>query len=193
LKREKNIGFTNQELVKLLNKSNNEIEEQKKEVLRQQIHKLISDSENTIRNILLGAYNYNDELFINSIKDKLEKYKNSNAIDLLEKWRNVKSRALNRDSSIIYYADFNHLIPLLSWCKIDIGKKYSNSPKNIREEFYKKIKELINQMEFIINPERNESFHSRLQILKYDELNAIFVDVSRFNSFCLKIKEDLDK
>lgn len=178
----KQIGYKDINCQNIYEKANKEKNKQKKEELIQKISFNIQEAEYELRNIILTALNFDE----NKLKDLLvEKDKK----DWIEQWESTKAKSLKSDVNIIHYCDLSQLRSLLSWCKDrilnlsrDISIKYKN--KDL-------LKNIVAILEGYVNQERNETFHSRLQLFELEDLENFIVDTRRLLNAINLLKENL--
>ncbi len=151
----KNIGYTDKNCVDIF-------ERVEKEKQRLENEKIISEIMLNIQNCDIKL----SELIMWSLDDEEEKLfelvKSKGKEDWINQWMSTKSKSLKKDVPAIHFSDLSHLRSILSWIKSDITNKIKDNSKNYQaKEFIKKI---IAYLESYISQERNESFHSRLQL-----------------------------
>jgi CRISPR/Cas system CMR-associated protein Cmr5 small subunit len=88
---------------------------------------------------------------------------------------------------LIHYSDLSHLISILSWVISKITNKIQDDSKKYQTE--KMLNNIAVHLKNYIKQERNESFHSRLQLYEIEELNNFLVDTRRTLETINKIME----
>lgn len=178
----KHIGYKDNNCQNIYEKAIKEINKQKKDELIQKISINIQDSEYELRSIILTSLN-NDE---NKLRELLiEKGKK----DWIEQWELTKAKSLSPDANIIHYSDISHLRSLLSWCKekvLNLSRDSANKYKN--KEL---LKNIVAILEGYVNQERNETFHSRLQLFELEKLEDFLVDTRRLLNIINELKDNL--
>ncbi len=178
----KHIGYKDNNCQNIYEKAIKEINKQKKDELIQKISINIQESEYELRIIILTSLN-NDE---NKLRELLtEKGKK----DWIEQWELTKAKSLSPDANIIHYSDISHLRSLLSWCKekvLYLSKDSANKYKN--KEL---LKNIVAILEGYVNQERNETFHSRLQLFELERLEDFLADTRRLLQIIKTLKDNL--
>lgn len=130
--------------------------------------------EASLRNLVLFVFDYDEDTFIKFVLEKQNKKVERNWI---EEWTFSKNKALNDSAPLIHYSDLSHLRALLSWIKPELkGKLFLKSKEERMNYLHQKLSESLNSY---INPERNESFHSRLHLFEKPKLIEFQVDTLR--------------
>jgi len=168
----KNIGFTDEwQCTKIYEKAKREITTEKRNNLIGQIMRNIQELEYSLRDkVVMWALDNDEQKLVDLVtrKDKEE---------WIERWKSTRTRSLKNDESLIHFSDLSDLRSLLSWTKsIFLGKIYGDKNQESAKELFKRI---TLELENFINNERNESFHSRLQLYEIEELNEFLVDTQR--------------
>jgi len=104
----------------------------------------------------------------------------------IDKWQFTKNKSLKKDEYIIHYSDLSHLRSILSWIKPQINNKLKDVSK--RENVTKLLNKIVEDLENYISQERQESFHSRLQLYDANNLNNFLVDTRRILEKINKLK-----
>jgi len=163
----KDIGYKDENCINIYEKAKKEKEKLECEELIKEISINIQNIEYDLRNIIVHALEYDEDALINLLKDK-------NKLEWREQWITTKKKALKNDELLIHYSDLSHLRSILSWTKSTISKK-TNNPYQAKQY----IKDIVAFLENYLAKERNETFHSRLQLYSKAELNKILVDTQR--------------
>jgi len=174
----KEIGYQDKNCVDVYEKAKKEKERIKKDEIIKQISSNIQNIELNLREIIMWALDYDEENLKSLV---LQKGKG----EWLEQWENTRSKSLKNDESLIHYSDLAHLRSLLSWTKQLIIDK----TKDIQNDIKEKIKSIIEYLEGHISAERNETFHSRLQLYDLEKLNEILVDTKKLLDLTSELKE----
>ncbi len=117
----------------------------------------------------MSCFDNDENSLINFIKEKGKE-------EWIDQWTVTRNKSLKKDELIIHYSDLSHLRSLISWCK---SLLLDQIPASLKYEAKEHIKKIIAYLENYITKERNETFHSRLQLYDIDELNEILVDTKR--------------
>ncbi len=177
----KKIGYQDENCTNIYEKSVKEKEIIKKEEIIKQISFNIQNIELNLRQIIMWALDYEEDELKSLVKQKGKE-------EWLEQWRNTKNKSLKSDESLIHYSDLAHLRSLLNWTKPLIIRKTNNLKIEVKE----KIKKIVAYLEDYVSKERNETFHSRLQLYDYEKLNWTLVDTERLLNETNEIKNILD-
>ena len=92
---------------------------------------------------------------------------------------------------LIHYSDLSHLRSILAWIRPEITNKVKDDSKKYAVKELLKI--IVAYLENYISPERNESFHSRLQLYETEKLNNFLVDTRRILEEINKLKNLIEK
>lgn len=87
---------------------------------------------------------------------------------------------------IIHFSDLSHLRSILSWIKPEIVNKMSSF--STKYDVKDILKNIIAYLENYVSQERQESFHSRLQLYEREELYNFLVDTKRILEEIKKLK-----
>jgi len=177
----KEIGYQDKNCVDIYEKAKKEKERIEKEEIIKQISSNIQNIELNLREIVMGALDYDEEELKSLIKQKGKE-------EWLEQWENTKNKSLKRDENLIHYSDLAHLRSLLSWTKPLITRKVIGGQYEIKE----KIKYIVAYLENYVSAERNETFHSRLQLYDFEKLNEILVDTKKLLNLTNELKDVFD-
>jgi len=148
----------------------------KTEIIKDILSK-ITECEMNLRRIVLTAVGFKDDSLSELVRKKGKE-------DWLDQWKLTKKKALSKDESIIHYSDLNQLKSVFIWVKPDLIKISKHEENKIREL----ISEISNSLEKQFTPQRNESFHSRLELLGEEGLNEVKVDIRRISRNIISLK-----
>ncbi len=177
----KEIGYQDKNCMDIYQKAKKEKERIEKEEIIKQISSNIQNIELNLREIIMYALDYDEEELKSLIKQKGKE-------EWLEKWENTRNKSLKCDENLIHYSDLAHLRSLLAWTKSLITKREIERQYEIKN----KIKYIVAYLENYISAERNETFHSRLQLYDFEKLNEILVDTKRLLNLTNDLKDILD-
>jgi len=177
----KEIGYKDENCINIYEKSIKEKEIIQKDEIIKQISSNIQHIELNLREIIMWSLDYDEEKLKSLVTQKGKK-------EWLEQWKNIKSKSLKRDESLIHYSDLAHLRSLLNWTKPLIIREAINSKHEVAE----KVKKLVAYLEDYVSKERNETFHSRLQLYDFDKLNWTLVDTERLLDETEKLRDILN-
>jgi len=174
------IGFKDKNCVYIYEKAESEKKLKEKNEIIGKIMLNIQECEAKLRQLVMWSLDNKEEKLLELIKSK-------DKSEWIDQWQLTRNKALKKDEVLIHYSDLSQLRSVLSWVKSEITNKIQdNSKKN-------QIRELLNYtvvyLEKYISPERNESFHSRLQLYEIEELNNFLVDTRRTLETINKIME----
>lgn len=174
------IGFKDKNCVDIYEKAESEKKLKEKNEIIGKIMLNIQECEAKLRQLVMWSLDNKEEKLLELIKSK-------DKSEWIDQWQLTRNKALKKDEVLIHYSDLSQLRSVLSWVKSEITNKIQdNSKKN-------QIRELLNYtvvyLEKYISPERNESFHSRLQLYEIEELNNFLVDTRRTLETINKIME----
>jgi tetratricopeptide (TPR) repeat protein len=174
------VGFKDKNCIDVYEKAKREKKLKEKNEIIGKIMLNIQECEAKLRQLVMWSLDNKEEKLVELVKSK-------NKSEWIDQWQLTKNKALKKDEVLIYYSDLSQLRSVLSWVKSEITNKIQdNSKKN-------QIKELLNNtvvyLENYISKERNESFHSRLQLYEIEELNDFLVDTRRTLETINKIME----
>ena len=163
------IGYKDKICTEIYKKSKKEIMLKEKNELIKEILYNIQECEFEIRKMIMWSLDDNENNLIELVKSKGKE-------EWINQWRITKSKSLKKDEILIWYTDLSQLRSLLAWTKNDfINKVTASNRYAVRES----IKRIVAYIENYINYERNESFHSRLQLYEISELKNFLVDTQR--------------
>jgi len=179
----KYLGYKDDNCVKIYEKAIKEKAKKQKDEIIQKISLNIQEAEHLLRSIIMDSL-CNDENEL--IKLLSEKGKD----EWFKQWKETKAKALNSDAMLIYYSDISHIRSLISWCKEKINSSKEN---NLRYKNKELIKNIVASLERYVNQERNETFHSRLQLYEKDRLDEFIVDTRRLLQLIEELKDNIAK
>jgi hypothetical protein len=140
----------------------------------------IQECELKLRQLVMWSLDNKEEKLLELVRSK-------DLSEWIDQWQLTKNKSLKKDEALIHYSDLSHLRSILSWVRPKITNKIQDDSKK------NQIKELLNNtvvyLEKYISQERNESFHSRLQLYEIEELNNFLVDTRRTLETINKIME----
>lgn len=142
----------------------------------------ITECETNLRRIVQVALGFNED----SLKALINKRGKE---EWLDQWELTKKKALSKDESIIFYSDLNQLKSVFIWVKPELVKIAKNDENKVREL----ISEISTSLEKQFTPQRNESFHSRLDLLDEEGLNEVKIDIRRISKSIIALKSHLLK
>jgi tetratricopeptide (TPR) repeat protein len=156
--------------------------EDEKNTLIGEISVNIQSAEVNLRNILMWSFDFDESTLINAI---LAKGRN----EWIAQWKTTKNKSMKKDADLIHYSDLSHLCAILLWQRNEILKRI-NTPK-LKHTTQENLTKIITHLQDYVTPERNETFHSRLQLFEFDELNHILTDSKRLLNLTNLVKVDL--
>lgn len=166
----KEIAYKDKNCVDIYEKAKREKIKEERQNIISNIMFNIQECELELRKLVLWTLDYEEEKLIQLVKAKGKD-------EWITQWQLVKDKSLNKDEMIIHYSDLAHLRSILSWVRPEIINKIDDSSKvYVLKETIKKI---VAYLENYISQERQESFHSRLQLYNTEELNKFLVDTKR--------------
>jgi tetratricopeptide (TPR) repeat protein len=176
----KHIGFKDKNCINIYEKAKKEKKLKEKNEIIGEIMLNIQECEAKLRQLVMWSLDNKEEKLVELIRSK-------DKSEWIDQWQLTRNKALKKDEVLIHYSDLYQLRSVLSWVKSEITNKIQdNSKKN-------QIRELLNYtvvyLKKYISQERNESFHSRLQLYEIEELNNFLVDTRRTLETINKIME----
>lgn len=115
----------------------------------------IQECEFKLRELIMWALDHEEEKLFELVKNKGKE-------EWINQWQSTRNKSLISYAMIIHFSDLSHLRSILSWIKPEIIYKMSSfSTKYDVKDILKKI---IAYLENYVSQERQESFHSRLQL-----------------------------
>jgi len=173
------IGYRDKNCIDIYEKAK---KEKKLEERREMISKImvnIQDCETELRQLIMWSLDYEEERL-------LELVKNNGKEEWIDEWQLTKNKSLKKDEALINYSNLSHLRIILAWVRPEIANKVKDNSKDEVKELLKIISAYL---ENYISQERNESFHSRLQLYEAEELNNFLVDTGRTLEKIKKLKD----
>ena len=178
----KEIGYRDKNCIDIYEKAKKEKKREKQQKLISKIMFNIQEIELSIRKIVMWSLDYEEEKLFELVKSKDKK-------EWIEQWQLTRDKSLKKDEKLIHFSDLSHLRSLLAWIRpFCLNKIEDNAVKFETKETLKKI---VAYLENYISPERQESFHSRLQLYESNELNIFLVDTQRTLTEIKKLMEKI--
>lgn len=174
------IGYKDKNCIDIYEKAKKEKKREEDQKLISEIMFNIQESEVMLRELVMWSLNHEE-------KQLLELVRNKGKGEWINQWQLTKNKALKKDASLIHYSDLSHLRSLLSWIRPVLTNKIEDS--SIRYQAKKIIKKIVAYLENYISPERQESFHSRLQLYQTEDLKKFLVDTKRTLEKIKKLKD----
>jgi len=143
----------------------------------------IQSSEINLRQLIMWSLKFDEQVLINMISL-------NGKTTWLEQWRMTRNRSLKQDADLIYYSDLGHLKHILNWSIQNILDNILEIKLKQRTE--QNLIKIVRYLEEWVAKERNETFHSRLQLFNLEELNEVLVDTRRLVNLTNQVKEDLN-
>lgn len=178
----KSLGYSDKNCIDIYKKAQKEKDRKEKEKIISEILTNIQNIEVDLRKIIMIALNNDD----NQLMELVEEHGKP---EWIEQWKLVRDKSLKKDEAIIHYSDLSHLRSILSWIKNNLINQIETNIS--RHEAKDIIKKIVAQLEEYISQERNESFHSRLNLYNLEELNNFLVDTRRTINEIGKLKSIL--
>jgi len=176
----KKVGYKDQNCVNICEKAKKEkkLEENRKIIGEVMLN--IQECEAEIRQLIMWTLDYEEERLLELVKNKGKE-------EWIAQWQLTKNKSLKRDELLIHYSDLSHLRSMLAWIRPEITNKIEDEAK--KYEVKELLKKIVAYLENYISPERQESFHSRLQLYETEELNNFLVDTRRTLGEIMKLKD----
>lgn|GEM_PF-1084264 len=164
------IGPYDDNCVQIYKKAERQLKEQRKSKIIGKISTNIQQAELNIREVVMQGLQSSEQELIELVRSKGKE-------EWLSQWAMTREKSLKKDVFLIHYADLSHLRALLAWSKTRVLARVSDSK---RKEYVKQIlKRVVAYLEEYVSQERNETFHSRLQLFSLEELENVLVDTRR--------------
>lgn len=175
----KTIGYRDQNCVDIYEKAQKmkKLEENRKIIGEIMLN--IQECEAEIRELIMWSLDYEEERLFELVKSKGKE-------EWISQWQLAKDKSLKKDELLIHYSDLSHLRSILAWIRPEITNKVKDDSKKYAVKELLKI--IVAYLENYISPERNESFHSRLQLYETEKLNNFLVDTRRILEEINKLK-----
>jgi Tfp pilus assembly protein PilF len=176
----KKVGYKDQDCIEIYEKAKKEkkLEEHRKIISKIMLN--IQECELKLRQLVMWSLDNKEEKLLELVRSK-------DKSEWIEYWQLTKNKALKKDEALIHYSDLSHLISILSWVISKITNKIQDDSKKYQTE--KMLNNIAVHLKNYIKQERNESFHSRLQLYEIEELNNFLVDTRRTLETINKIME----
>jgi tetratricopeptide (TPR) repeat protein len=176
----KRIGFKDKNCIDLYEKAKKEKKLKEKNEIIGKIMLNIQECEAKLRQLVMWSLDNKEEKLLELVRSK-------GRSEWIDQWQLTKNKALKKDGALIHYSDLFHLRKILSWLTSEITNKIQDNSK--KNQIGKLLKDTVVYLEKYISQERNESFHSRLQLYEIEELNNFLVDTRRTLETINKIME----
>lgn len=186
----KNIGYQDKNSEDTYNRAIKEIKQKEKDEIIKDISLNIQNAENEIRNIIIFTFDQDESSFLERIKPKTNEIKEKYDKDWIEQWNFTRDKALKKDEFIIFYSDLSQIRDILIWVKKEIASKANDN--RTQKKLEDKIKKLVAFLQDYTSKDRNETFHSRLQLYEKDKLDDILVNSRRLIEIINDLKIDLE-
>lgn len=175
-----NIGYADKNCVDIFEKAKKEKKREKDQKLISEIMLNIQECEVMLRELVMWSLDYEEGKLFELVKNKGKE-------EWINQWQLTKDKSLKRDEMLIHYSDLSHLRSLLSWIRPELTNKIEDS--SIKYQAKEMLKKIVAYLENYISPERQESFHSRLQLYQTEELNKFLADTKRTLEEIKKLKD----
>lgn len=176
----KKIAYTDKNCTNIYEKAKKEKKREENQKIIGEIMVNIQDCEAELRHLIVWSLDYDEERL-------LELVKNKNKEGWISQWKLTKDKSLKKDEMLIHYSDLAHLRSMLAWVRPEIINKIEDNSKSY--EVKEVLKIIVAYLENYISIERHESFHSRLQLYKTEDLNKFLVDTRRIMEEIKKLKD----
>lgn len=175
----KEIAYRDKACIDIYEKAKREKKRKEQQKIIGEIMLNIQECEAELRKIVMWALDNEEERL-------LELVNSHNKGEWIEQWQLTKNKSMKKDAMIIQYSDLSHLRSIIAWVRPEIITKFEDNSKKYQVK--ELLKTIIAYLENYISQERNESFHSRLQLYDIDELNKFLVDTRRMMEEVNKLK-----
>ncbi len=173
----KEIGYLDKNCEDIYTKAKKEKENIIKKNIIDNILFNIQQIETNLREIVMWALDYDENELEMLIKSKgKEKW--------IEQWELTRNKSLKDSLNLLYYSDLSHLRSILSWVRPIIIRKLQYHKYDIKNI----LKHIVAYLEDYISAERNEAYHSRLQLFTAKELDYILLDTKKMLDLTNKFK-----
>jgi hypothetical protein len=176
----KHIGFKDKNCIEIYEKAKKEKELKKKNKTIGEIMLNIQECEANLRRLVMWSLDNKEEKLVELIRSKGKS-------EWIDQWQLTRNKALKKDEVLIHYSDLFQLRIVLSWVTSEITNKIQDNSK--KNQIIQLLNDTVVYLEKYISQERNESFHSRLQLYEMEELNNFLVDTRRTLGTINKIME----
>jgi hypothetical protein len=175
------LGYGDENCAQVYAKAKRAVLMEKRELAVKKISANLQEAEINLRSIIMFTFEYDENQLITLINIK-------NKQEWVEQWKLSKNRSL-KEVGIIHFSDLSHIRALYSWQKSKIMDQIKQNAKHLSDL----IESITYFLEKHISNERNDAFHSRLQLEEYsdEEIYRIDADTGRFNEYTKKIIEAL--
>jgi hypothetical protein len=174
------IGFKDKNCVDIYEKAKREKKLKEKNEIIGKIMLNIQECELKLRQLVMWSLDNKEEKLLELVRSKGKS-------EWIDQWQLTRNKALKKDEVLIHYSDLSQLISILSWVISKITNKIQDDSKKYQTE--KMLNNIAVHLKNYIRQERNESFHSRLQLYEIEELNNFLVDTRRTLETINKIME----
>jgi tetratricopeptide (TPR) repeat protein len=177
------LGYNDDNSKQVYEKAKRSIIEEKREMDVKNISSNLQEAEINLRSIIMFTFNYQETELVPFLIAKGKQ-------DWVDQWSLNKRKSLKDNLEIIHFSDLSHIRSLYSWRKSNL----TNSMQGIAKPFLPLLDSITSSLEHQISSKRNDTFHSRLQLEAYSdvEIREIDVDISRFFEYTKKIMEILN-
>jgi len=176
----KRIAYRDKNCVDIYEKAKKEKKLEENRKIIGEIMLNIQECETKLRQLIMWSLDNEEERLLELVKSKGKE-------EWIAQWQFTKDKSLKKDEVLIHYSDLSHLRSTLAWIKPEITNKIEDDSK--KYEIKELLKNITAYLENYISQERNESFHSRLQLYETEKLNDFLVDTRRTLEKINKLKE----
>ena len=173
------IGYRDKNCIDIYEKAKKEKKLEEKREMISKIMVNIQDCETELRQLIMWSLDYEEERLLELVKDNGKE-------EWINEWQLTKNKSLKKDEALINYSNLSHIRSILAWVRPEITNKVKDNSRNEVKDLLKIISAYL---ENYISQERNESFHSRLQLYEAEELNNFLVDTGRTLEKIKKLKD----
>lgn len=179
-----NIAYTDRNCIDIYEKAKKEKKKKENQKIISEIMLNIQECESELRDLIMWSLDYEEERLLELVKNKGKE-------EWISQWQTTRNKSLKNDEMLIHYSDLSHLRSILAWIRPEIVNKIEDNSKSY--EVKEVLKKIVAYLETYISPERQESFHSRLQLYEIEDLNKFLVDTKRILEEIKKLKDLIGK